>query len=94
MLKLYRSLTVVHDSTFGPMQLDIMITCLFLVAIVHVLEDQTLPLLWVPTITVNQELLILHQMGLIFSMTLSGMGPGALPVIAVTILHSHGFIVS
>ena len=59
MLMVYWSLMIVLVNTFGPTQWDIMIIVAAVVVIVHVLEDQPLLLLlWAPTTTLNQELII------------------------------------
>ena len=86
---------VVLVNTFGVIPLEDMIIVLNLVVTVHVLvEDYPLLLLWVRTITVNQELLMLSITLLITSMTHCGTDLVASLVIVVIPLPNHGFIVS
>ena len=69
----YQSLMAAHVNTFGLIQVDCTTTRQLNNLTVHVLlvEDQLLHHLWETTITVNQGLLTLYKVLIIFSMTLS-----------------------
>ena len=97
MLMGYYSLMAALVDIFGHMLLEHLITVQMVtlestISLVLLMEEQPLPLLWELTITVNQDLLSVLFILIIYLLTHCGMDLAALSVDVARIEFNHGFL--